>query len=463
MGRICLLLILLLGSCTQRKLREDNVTVNEDTTVVSGSQFLPGASVFLSRLACKQNGNLHYSVYYPASYDTFSSFPVLMLFDPHADSELPLRMYSHLADKYRFILMSSCNSKNGNDAALTAEIIQTMLAQVRYLSKADTSAILCGGFSGGARVAAMAGLSPSGIKALILCGAGIPAGAWTGLPPHLVLAIAGNRDMNLYEVIRYKTPDPRLLSRYQVIRFNGEHAWPPSQQMEYAFIACRSILHRDGLLASEKSLLENAYKEMSTQVALEKNPVFKAELLKSILKNFQGLLDMKNESGEYENLTRSVSYRKAISEEEKLFMEEERGKAYYMQAIGTKDTNWWKTQMHSMLDTLSLAAVPLKIDMTKRVQGAISLTLYMSLMRAISALALDQQLYLSALYRYADPGNPEAWYLSSVSAANAGNAADAKKFLGIAFEKGFNDPARCRKEPAFSSLLSDYSFQSIIP
>ncbi|MBK9321175.1 MAG: hypothetical protein IPM91_21805 [Bacteroidetes bacterium] len=100
--------------------------------------------------------------------------------------------------------------------------------------------------------------------------------------------------------------------------------------------------------------------------------------------------------------------------------------------------------------------------MIRRVQGALSLTIYMSLTRAIAALENSQQMYFSALYRYTDPDNTEAWYLSSVVAANNGNLAGAKDFLSTAFKKGFRDVERCKKETSFASILSDYGFQSII-
>jgi len=92
----------------------------------------------------------------------------------------------------------------------------------------------------------------------------------------------------------------------------------------------------------------------------------------------------------------------------------------------------------------------------------LSLATYMSLTRSISALHADQSLYLSHVYRLVDPENSEAWYLSSVTAAQSGNLGQCLDFLDIAIQKGFKDQTRCKIEPAFAAFQSDNRFQQMI-
>ncbi|MBK9399452.1 MAG: hypothetical protein IPN36_00940 [Bacteroidetes bacterium] len=457
-----LLVLTFFLSCSGRVEKNPENSNPTNTSDVSSVKQGAGSGQMLSHQSCFADNQLSYSVYYPTSFSEHANFPVLILFDPHADGDLPLNLYKSLADKYGFILLSSSDSKNGNSAERTAAILQGMMAQVSHLQKADTSLIFCGGFSGGARVAAMLGLAPSGIKAIVVCGAGIPQGTWQGIPPHLIVAIAGNRDMNLSETIRFQVQDQRLQSRYQLIRFDGGHSWPPQKQMEQAFIAFKSIAQRDRMEDADLPWVNKALDQLRAYVAEEENPIIKAESYRSLLKNFQGVVDVSKDENEYDGLVKSKVYISAQNREIALFQEEEKIKSAYFQAFGSRDTSWWQKEMNRFLDTTSFSNDIAKISMIRRVQGALSLTIYMSLTRAISALENSQQMYFSALYRYTDPDNTEAWYLSSVVAANMGNLADAKYFLSTAFKKGFKDVDRCKKEASFASIVSDYGFQSII-
>lgn len=462
MRKWLLLVFLSFLGCHGNNNREDTLrsqTESQERTNLSPA--VPSSGLF-SKQPCVADRQLQFAVYYPGDRKEGSRLPVFMLFDPHGDAELPLLLYKALADEYGIILLSSYDSKNGNSAEQTAGILQAMMRQLPYLNNADTSLVFCGGFSGGARVAGMLGLSPAGIKAIVSCGAGLPSGSWQGIPPHLIVAMAGNRDMNLLEVFQFKVADPQLRSRYQVIRFNGNHAWPPLAQMEQAIISCLSIAQRDGLTNRDTTILGAYLRQMKNMLAEEKDPVCKTENFKCLLKNFQGLIDLKKENEEFYQLSKSSTYQKALSAEERLFKEEEKIRNKFYQAIGSRDTLWWKSEISSLLDTSKITGDPQRINMLKRVQGALSLVIYMSLNRAIAGLKLDQELYFSSLYRMTDPENPEAWYLSSVVAAAVGNLGNAKNFLNTAFNKGFRDVDRCKKEPSFAPILNDFSFQSII-
>jgi len=143
---------------------------------------------------------IHYAAYFPKTYDENKKFPVMILFDPQGHPETPLEKYKALADEMGFILMGSHESKNGLGARETADIFLAMAAQAKALPKADTNLVYAGGFSGGGRVASMMGLAPLNIRGILTCGAGVPKGAWFGVPPYVIVSIAGDADMNLSEV-----------------------------------------------------------------------------------------------------------------------------------------------------------------------------------------------------------------------------------------------------------------------
>ncbi|MBK9638678.1 MAG: hypothetical protein IPO63_13025 [Bacteroidetes bacterium] len=449
---LCLVVII---SCSGKK--------TEPTKVDSSSEVSPApiekAGHAFSDQPCQLDANLHYSVYYPASFSSKEKLPILILFDPHGDPDLPLQKYKPLADTYNFILIASKDSKNGNNAEQTANIIQSMLYQCLLIEKVDTNQIFAGGFSGGARVASMLALSASGVKGLVVCGAGIPAGSWTGVPPHLIVGIAGNSDMNLSEILNFNTQDPRMMSRYQTIRFSGEHAWPPSSIMENAFIAFRAIAQRDRFTPVNTKELEAGLVFLIHQSDSVSNVIEKVELYKNMVKNFQGMLNTKNVEASLQKLMNSIEYKQGLSVESEFKQIESKKRDYFLRALGAKDTGWWKTEFKQWESVKTTKSPQAFEEMKNRVRGVISLSTYMSLNRAIAAVHKEQSVYFANIYRLVDPLNSEAWYLSAVSAAMEGNRNDCFRYLDEAIKKGFHDVARCKTEAAFMSLQSDIQFQ----
>lgn len=439
---------------SQKKTEESPALVQEEVQNVY--------PLLASRQVCAWDPNLHYSVYYPAGFDSLTQLPVLLLFDPHADAEWPLRKYSALADRYQMILLASADSKNGNGPEQTAAILQAMIYQSRVITKADTNRLFTAGFSGGARVAAMAALSPSGIRGLIVCGVGIPAGSWTGVPPHAVIALGGDRDMNLSEVRDFRTSNQGLMSRYQLIRYQGLHEWPPVNRFEQALLALLCVAQRDGLSKKDPAFLQQARETLVRSSSEMTNVLDKAEALKNILKCLQGMSDVDDIETEIRHLSASAPYRQAYTKEQLLIREENQKREYYIKALGTQDTTWWNREMKSWRDTLRFQNEPDRLAMIARVCGAVSLSTYMSLGRAVSALHTEQGDYFSAIYRLVDPANTEAWYLSAVVAAQEGRMGASLSYLDEAIRLGFRDGERCRREAAFASFRQDNKFQNLI-
>lgn len=452
------LLICFVGfiSCSQNRKEQKG----SPATSVNPSASIEKAGNIFSFQPCQLDANLHYSVYYPAGFKSKKKFPVLILFDPHGDPDFVLEKYKSLADEFDFILLASKDSKNGNGAEQTANIVQTMLYQSILIEKVDTNQIFAGGFSGGARVASMLALSSSGVKGLVVCGAGLPAGSWTGIPPHVVVGIAGNSDMNLKEILDFKTHDPRMMSRYQIIRYTGDHTWPPLSVMENTFIAFSAIAQRDQFTPVSIPPLLAGLAHLQQQSDSVSSTIEKVELHKNMVKNFQGMMDIRKVENELERLMNSIEYKQAMSVENEFKQIEAKNSSYFINALGVKDTQWWRTEYQRWEATESSKSPIAFQEMKSRVRGMISLTTYMSLNRALNALHKEQSAYFSSIYRLVDPQNSEAWYLSSVSAIMDGNLENSLRHLDEAIRLGFKDAQRCRMEPAFASIQNDNRFQS---
>ena len=452
-----LLLVLLISACSRSPK-----TPTENSAQVVETQEGPGPSKMLTFQPMAGGGNLHFSVYYPAGFSENRLFPVLIFFDPHGSPDVPLNKYRELADKYGFILLGSHESKNGNGARETSDIINGMAAQARRLPKADTSLIYAGGFSGGGRVAGMMGLAPLGIQGILTCGAGIPGGSWFGAPPNVIVSIGGTSDMNLHEVKEFNTQKQELMSRYFKLFFDGPHAWPPANEVELAMIIFKRMAMRDNYTAKDTGFIKESDQWLKAYINNQKDPVVEAEALYNVIRISESLTDISLLEKQYSNLKASPVYQTAEKYDQQLDQEEEKTKTRLYNEIFMKDTSWWNVTARALLDSSNFINDRKRIAMIHRVQGHLSLGIYTTLNCTIAGMRVDQGVYLSTLYRLIDPQNTEAWYLSAVVAMQMGLSGNAMTYLDKAVSLGFKDVGRCRQEPSFAAIQSDNRFQNIL-
>src|SRR5215204_636175 len=74
-------------------------------------RLIPGK--LIDTILCKANSKQSYSLYLPKAYNTNSKWSVIFFYDPAARGNVPVKMYSSLAEKYQCILVGSNNSRNG--------------------------------------------------------------------------------------------------------------------------------------------------------------------------------------------------------------------------------------------------------------------------------------------------------------------------------------------------------------
>lgn len=455
---ILLLLFAGFGCTDQNKSVTGNPQTSDQPEIQSG----PSPGRLMTMQPVSSQPGLHFAAYFPSSYGEDRKFPVMILFDPQGQPEVPLQKYKSIADELGYILMGSHESRNGLGARETADIFLAMAAQAKSMPKADTNMVYAGGFSGGGRVASMMGLAPLNIRGILTCGAGVPKGSWFGVPPYAIVSIAGDADMNLSEVNSFTTQKTDLLSRYFKIYFDGGHAWPPIGEMKFAWLIFQRLAMIDQLVVKDDQFIIESEKWMKEYIAAIHEPIRKKEAVHSLLRISEGLSPISEWEKKYSEIKQSPSYKSALAYEKALEMEEENLRFQLQNEIFKKDTAWWAERMKSLLDTGSSPNNHARNAMLRRVQGHLSLLIYNSLSRAIQALHTEQSTYLSTLYRLIDPANPEAWYLSAVVSAQLGQPSMLSAHLQQAVQNGFNDIERCRKEPSFAGVQQDGSFQKVL-
>ncbi len=173
----------------------------------------------------------NFALYLPTKYHADTAVPVLIFFDPHGNGNFPLRKYEGLAEKYGYMMMGSNNSKNGLSFQETGKFAQNLLTEA--LTRFNTSKIYFCGFSGGAKVALMAGSQLPKVEAVIYCGASTPIQT---THPIKLLGFAGTADMNYTDVVQFERElnDPQV--EHYLIEWDGKHEFPSPEVFEEAFM-----------------------------------------------------------------------------------------------------------------------------------------------------------------------------------------------------------------------------------
>ncbi len=172
----------------------------------------------------------NFALYLPTKYHADTAVPVLIFFDPHGNGNFPLRKYEGLAEKYGYIMLGSNDSKNGLTLNQTKNFAQNLLTEA--LARFHTSKVYFCGFSGGAKVALMAGSQLPKVGAVIYCGASTPIQT---THPIKLLGFAGTADMNYTDVVQFERElnDPQV--EHYLIEWDGKHEFPSPEVFEEAF------------------------------------------------------------------------------------------------------------------------------------------------------------------------------------------------------------------------------------
>ena len=231
---ICLLLFLLtiILSCSSTAKKKPAAA---DPPV----QLQPGK--FYESIASLSDPSVTYALYIPSDYTHSKKFPVVVLFDPHAKGTIPVKRFQDLAEKYRFILIGSNNSENGQPTEETSRIVSALWNELENRYSVDQRMIYTSGFSGGSRIASMLAMFMGGIRGVIACGAGLPTTDKPSSNHFDYFGIVGNADFNMWEMrdleknLRSSLPGRQAGGiRHALLIFNGIHGWPDAEVYEKA-------------------------------------------------------------------------------------------------------------------------------------------------------------------------------------------------------------------------------------
>lgn len=142
----------------------------------------------------------HYACYLPIRYKDGNRYPVVFWFDSKGNGVMPLEMYSAIADSLDVIMVGSMNSKNGLKPTDYVMITAILVEDVLQRFTIDTSRMLAGGFSGGARVAGNLVYEDRRFRGVLYNGAGPDPAAPAHVQNLSMACLGGMDDFNLAEM-----------------------------------------------------------------------------------------------------------------------------------------------------------------------------------------------------------------------------------------------------------------------
>ncbi len=425
----------------------------------------------VERVECADTPEQSYALYLPAGYSPDRAWPILFLFDPGARGPLAARLFSESAASYGWILASSNNTESDGPLDPNITAFRAMWRDTHARFSIDPKRVYAGGFSGGARVATLMGTTaPGTVAGVIGCGAGFHTTV-KRKPPFVYFGTIGELDFNFTEMRALDDTLASLAVPHRIETFGGEHDWPPKELCRDAVEWMEIQAIRAGTAPRRAEEVESIFarrRERARALETERPAEALAEY-RSIEADFSGLRDVSTASAAAEALEREPATRKALSEEKKRVIEEDRTRA--------AQTAVWAEIRSGDAIPLKRLVQELRIpEMRERAARRPVSEDSRSAQRILNEIATQTSFYLARGYRgekkldrevlclsiaiEARPDWPAGWYRRAAAFAAAGDGSKAIEDLSTSVAKGFAKPESLETDEDFAAIRSSERFGS---
>jgi predicted esterase len=415
----------------------------------------------LERVACKADPTQTYALYVPVAYTREKKWPVIFCFDPGARGRVPVERLQAAAEKFGCIVAGSNNSRNGPWADNLAAM-QAMVADVDSHLALDGGRVYAAGLSGGARVAAEAGIL--GIaKGVIGCSAGFPVRP-EGTPQHvpfLFFGTAGTEDFNHSELQRLDADLDDRHAVHRIVFFDGGHEWASPALLEEAVAWLEIQSMRRGARPRDDAMIQTSWQSrLVAAQALGPGPAWRA--LKSVAADFHGLADTTDVEQKVKTLSRTREVKDWQRSTERLAGREEDLVAELRTLAASGTRNEIRRRAAELRQQSEATEDSPDRQMVRRVIGGVMIGNRENLRTLFDDHAYKKaiaQLELGAALR---PGQSRTLFDLARACAYAGEKQRALEGLLQAAAAGFSDAARVETDPAFGKLRTEAAFQTAL-
>jgi len=454
------LFALSLGACSTETTEND-----AEEVIQKHIENIFDTGVLIPRITISADTNQSYALYLPSYYSIKRLWPIIYIFDAHAQSKLPLDLYKNHAEEFGYILVGSNFSKNGIPWETTLNHINNLLKDTRKLLNIAPNRMYALGFSGGARVAVSMAVFKNNLSGVIGCAAGFPKLAQPIKNKFNYLGLVGNSDFNYAEMMHLDEQLKRQAHPHQLIVFIGKHEWPDVATMHAAFAWMELNAMREGLIARNVSVVDAFYavdKERANEFEKLGHLISLNRQYQNTINFYEDLADLSDTREKLKSLEESLQYLQAVDLHARVLVQEAKINAGYARAMAEKTIDWWDREVGRIYRLTANESNDIKRSSFQRSLAYLGLIAYIRTDASLQQNELEQAKKFLDIFLIVDPENADQPYLQAVWHAKRGENDLVLDALQKAIDMGFDDWERMKSDDVFEPIRGSTKFKELL-
>lgn len=407
----------------------------------------------IEKCACAADTTIHYSAYVPQADG--QKLPVIIFFDPHAQGQIPVKEYAQLASEYKYMLIGSNDLHNGQSATETSKIVLGLIDEAVSQRNADANSIYLCGFSGGAKVAMMYGLSLPEIKGVVACGGSIVPNVKND-STFCFVGMVGNKDFNYLDMQQTLAQFSKLKVPFTSVVFDGKHEWPSANDFSNAFIALDVNAMHTGAKPANVDWLKSVYNTMSDSANnfMAKGDYAKASEYIGRIQGWFGSVDKDIRLSAFlSNLNSNYVYQNYLNKIQNLAVKEVTLRGQFINSVETRDLDWWKNEIENFKK--SIASNDEQVSLTsQRLMAYLSMMSFSLASNEISSNNAESAYKRLQIYEMVDPDNTDVYLMYARYYLMINDREQMVESYKKAVEKGFADYDQYASDPSWKMLFA---------
>lgn len=414
----------------------------------------------IEKHSCVADTSIHYSAYMPKTDG--QKLPAIIFFDPHAQGQLPVSQYAQLASEYGYLLMGSNDLHNGQSATQTNKIVLGLIEEAIMQRNADKSRIYLCGFSGGAKVAMMYGMSLPEVNGVVACGGSISPNVRRD-STFCFVGMVGNKDFNYLDMQQTLAQFSKMNIPFTSVIFDGKHEWPNANEFNNAFIALEINAMRTGTKPANVDWLKSTYSTMSDSVnnCMASGNYAKASEYIGRIQGWYGSVNNDIRLSAFlSNLSSNYVYQNYLTKIQNLAVKEVSLRGQFINSVETRDFEWWKNEIENF--NKSIASNDEQVSLTsQRLMAYLSMMSFSLASNEISNNNAESAYKRIQIYELVDPDNTDVYLLYARYYLMINDREKMVESYKMAVEKGFTDNAQYASDPSWKMLFAQPEIKAL--
>lgn len=322
---------------------------------ISSAQTYYEKGKIIDSLKVSGTENHTFALYLPESFDPDTLSSIVFIFEPAARGKIGIQPFIQASEKYGHILVCSNDCRNG-PYERNFEIANKLFTHIFSNFSIKNDEMYLSGFSGGSRLATTIATLTNLFAGVVACGAGF-SHVREHMPStqnYAYVGMCGDRDMNYKEMLKNTDFLGLLKFNSTLITYDGEHRWPPKEQIERAM----DWLNLQKLRKSESKVTEEILRQYQQDYILFKKfeeadqLLYSSEQLQRMLNDYNGLIAVDSLKKIHGELLQSDAYKKSAADLESALKIEKKVSDKFLSRIredfkkpSKANFKWWEKEI----------------------------------------------------------------------------------------------------------------------